>query len=152
MDLKLIVVTAGRDLRENTLAMWQKRWDGDVWILRVILRRRRPLSLRFMSLCADCQSIYMSKKYPVLLTQSSKSCWSNQLHQLVVAHISQQVLQASLSSECRELVAAAASAAWRSGDGRVVQVLIHLTAVLIILVSLWLLMEIWQARIPWNQS
>lgn len=93
----------------------------------------------------------MSKKYLVLLTQSSQSCWSNQLHQLVVAHISQQVLQASLSSECGEFVATAASAACRSRNGRVVQVLIHLTTVLFILVSLWLLVEMRQTRIPSDQ-
>lgn len=80
----------------------------------------------------------------MLLTQSSQSCWSDQLHQLVVAHISQQVLQASLSSECGEFMAAAASAASRSRNGRVVQVLVHLTTVLFILVSLWLLMEMGQ--------
>lgn len=108
---------------------------------------------RFTSLsCSECQGLYMSKNYPVLLTQSSESCWSNQLHQLVVAHVSQQVLQASFSSECGEFVAAAASAACRSGNGRVVQVLVHLTAELLILVSLWLLTEIERARILWNQS
>lgn len=115
--------------------------------LRVVSWRAPPFSQQILC-CGECQDLYVSKKYPVLLTQSSQSCGSNQLHQLVVAHISQQVLQASLSSECREFVAAAASAACRSRNGRVVQVLIHLTTVLFILVSLWLLVEMRQARIP----
>lgn len=101
---------------------------------------------------AQGKNVTCSKNYPVLLTQSSESCWSNQLHQLVVAHVSQQVLQASLSSECGEFVATAASAACRSGNGRVVQVLVHLTTVLLIFVSLWLLMEIERARVLLNQS
>lgn len=102
---------------------------------------------RFTSLsCSECQGLYMSKNYPVLLTQSSEPCWSNQLHQLVVAHVSQQVLQASFSSECGEFVAAAASAACRSGNGRVVQVLVHLTTELLILVSLWLLTGNWKSE------
>lgn len=83
----------------------------------------------------------------MLPTQSSQSGWSDQLHKLVVAHISQQVLQASLSCERREFVPAAASASCRSRNGRVVQVLIHLSTVLIIFVRLWLLMEIMQAGI-----
>lgn len=76
------------------------------------------------------------------LTQSAQTSRSNQLHQLIVTHISQQVLQASLSTECRQLVAAATAAARPSGDGRVVEVFVHLTAVFFILVGLWLLMEV----------
>lgn len=76
-----------------------------------------------------------------LHTQSSEARWSNELHQLVVAHVPQQVLQAPLSSERRELVATAASAAWCPWNGGVVQILVHLSTVLFIFVCLWLLMR-----------
>lgn len=108
-----------------------------------------PSLYRFRSLCCgECSDVNMCKKSPVLLTQSSQPRRSNQLHQLVVAHISQQVLQASLSSQRREFVAAAAAASCRSGNGRVVQVLVHLTTVLVVLVGLWLLLEMRKERIP----
>lgn len=74
------------------------------------------------------------------LTEPAEPGGSHQLHQLVVAHVSQQVLQASLSAQSRQLMAAAA-ATRRSGDGGVVQVLVHLTAVFLIFVRLWFLMK-----------
>lgn len=73
------------------------------------------------------------------LTQSSQSGRSDQLHQLVVAHVSQQVLQPPLSSQGRQLVSAAPATAWGPWDGRVVQVLVHLATELLVLVALWLL-------------
>lgn len=73
------------------------------------------------------------------LTQSSQSGRSDQLHQLVVAHVSQQVLQPPFSSKGRQLVSAASPAAWGPWDGRVVQVLVHFATVLLVLVTLWLL-------------
>lgn len=74
-----------------------------------------------------------------LLTQSAEPGRTDQLHQLVVAHVSQQVLEASLSSQGRQLVAAATSAAASAGNRRVVQILVHLAAELLVFVRFGLL-------------
>lgn len=84
----------------------------------------------------DTQDILLCQE---LLTQSSQSCRSNQLHQLVVGHVPQQVLQPTLPSEGRQLMPATANAAWGPRDRRVVQVLVDLATELLVLVALRLL-------------
>lgn len=105
-------------------------------------------------------------------TDPSESSWPDQLHQLVVAHVAQKVLQtafawrghvkqrrllvffglkkkkkkrdifystqAAFTSQSRELVSSATTAK-STRDGRVVEILVHFTAELLVLISLWFL-------------
>lgn len=96
-------------------------------------------------------------------TDPSESSRSDQLHQLVVAHVTQKVLQTaftwkghimkwriwcfesifhsplpSFTSQGRQLVSSA-TASKSTRDGRVVKVLVYFTAELLVLISLWLL-------------
>ena len=76
---------------------------------------------------------------PWRLTQAPQPRRADQLHQLVVAHVPQQALQAALAPQGGELVAAAGPAAGGPRDGGVVQELVDLAAVLLVLVRLGLL-------------